>query len=115
MIFGIYQLHAWEIFFIGKSLTCDLYQSHLIKNLSSLVYVCFLDYSKAFERVSHSVLLNKLFVCQVPSVVIRMLKFWFTQQSFCVKVGNVTSDVFTVTNGCRQGGILSPILFYIVS
>ena len=83
------------------------------RNLSSSVYVCFLDASKAFDRVNHWVLLNKLFVCQVPLVVIRILKFWFTQQSFCVKWENATSDVFMVTNGLRQGGILSPILFNI--
>ena len=80
------------------------------RNLSSRVYVCFLDASKAFDRVKQWVLLNKLFVCQVPSVVIRILKFWFTDQSFCVKWGNATSNVFRVTNGLIQGGILSPIL-----
>ena len=81
------------------------------RNLSSSVYVCFLDASKAFDRVNHWVLLNKLFVCQVLFIVIRILKFLFTHQTFCVKWGNATSDVFTVTNGLRQGGILSPILF----
>ena len=77
------------------------------RNLSSSVYVCFLT----FDRVNHWVLLNKLFVHQVPSVRIRILMFWFTNQSFGVKWGNATSDVFTVTNGLRQGGIISPILF----
>ena len=28
-----------------------------------------------------------------------------------VKWGNVTSSVFTVSNGVRQGGVLSPYLF----
>ena len=81
------------------------------RNLSRSVYACFRDASKAFDRVNHSVLLNKLFVRQVPSVVIFILKFWFTQQSFCVKCGNATADVFTGTNGLRQGAILSPVLF----
>ena len=29
----------------------------------------------------------------------------------CIRWGSVISDVFTVTNGVRQGGILSPLLF----
>ena len=45
------------------------------RNLSSSVHMCLLDASKAFDRVNHWVLLNKLLVHQVPSVVIRILKF----------------------------------------
>ena len=80
------------------------------RNLSSSVNVCFRDASKAFNRVNHWVLLNKLFAQAVPSVVIHYLKFWFTEQSFCVKWRNAASDVFMVANGLRQGAILSPIL-----
>lgn len=37
--------------------------------------------------------------------------YWFTNQQFCVKWGSVTSCSFFVSNGLRQGGILSPKLF----
>ena len=37
--------------------------------------------------------------------------YWYCNQTFCVRWGNCFSDCFTVSNGVRQGGIISPILF----
>ena len=34
-------------------------------------------------------------------------------QTFCVKWGCTTSEFFTVSNGVRQGGILSPYVFIV--
>ena len=36
---------------------------------------------------------------------------WYTTQKACVRWGSAVSDSFFVTNGVRQGGILSPLLF----
>ena len=35
----------------------------------------------------------------------------YTRQSLRVKCGNIMSSEFTVSNGVKQGGVLSPILF----
>ena len=37
--------------------------------------------------------------------------YWYNNQDFAVKWGSSLSDCFKVSNGVRQGGILSPILF----
>lgn len=42
---------------------------------------------------------------------IRILAYWYSHQTMRVRWGNVSSDPFNVTNGVRQGGILSPFLF----
>ena len=42
-----------------------------------------------------------------------MLFVWYRNQSFVVKWDNVLSDTFKVSNGVRQGGVLSPKLFNI--
>ena len=47
----------------------------------------------------------------MPLVVVRVLVHWYRQHSLSVKWGRNTSPFFTVTNGVRQGGILSPFLF----
>ena len=71
----------------------------------------FLDASKAFDWVEHWSLFKKLIDRNVPLVVVRLLVHWYRQQTLCVKWGRNTSSFFTVTNGVRQGGILSPFLF----
>ena len=44
-------------------------------------------------------------------MLVRILLFWYTKQTMCVKWGNCMSDYFYVSNGVRQGGILSPKLY----
>ena len=39
--------------------------------------------------------------------------FWYRNQKLCIKWDNVLSEKFSVTNGIKQGGILSPKLFNI--
>ena len=81
------------------------------RSLNSNVYSCFLDASKAFDRVNHYVLFDKLIKRGVPLYVVRILIFWYTTQTMYVRWNNVISSGFGVTNGVRQGGILSPYLF----
>ncbi len=38
---------------------------------------------------------------------------WYRDQRMCVRWRNSFSDGFSVSNGVRQGGVLSPILFTI--
>ena len=42
-----------------------------------------------------------------------MLMFWYQRQSICVKLGKGTPEYFSIINGVRQGGVLSPQLFAI--
>ena len=77
----------------------------------SSMYLCFLDASKAFDRVNHHILFEKLQKRGVPSYLVRILAFWYTNQKMAVRWGSIISDCFHVSNGVRQGGILSPYLF----
>ena len=81
------------------------------KSNNSPIYLCFLDLSKAFDRVDHSLLFRKLLDRGMPSIIVRIFEEWYTSQSFVVKWGSCVSMPFQVTNGVRQGGILSPKLF----
>ena len=79
--------------------------------LNGSFFTCFLDASKSFDRVNHSLLFDKLRARGVPFYLIRLLVYWSEHQRMCVRWGGVYSSSFTVTNGVRQGGILSPYLF----
>ena len=80
---------------------------------SSPIYLCFMDASKAFDKVNHWQLFDKLLACGIPLYIVRLLCVWYTSQDFIIRWSNVLSSSFNVTNGVRQGGILSPILFNI--
>ena len=71
--------------------------------LSSPVYACYIDASKAFDRVNHWHLFDKLLDRNVPKCIVRLLMIWYTSQTFIVRWGPVYSDHFTVRNGVRQG------------
>ena len=75
--------------------------------------MCFLDASKAFDRINHWSLFRKMLNRGIPAIIIRILCYWYRTQKFFVKYGSCTSDPFRVNNGVRQGGILSPHLFAI--
>ena len=77
----------------------------------SSVYTCFLDASKVFNKINHFKLFRKLLDRKTPIVIVRILLFWYSKQTVCVKWGRCISDYFSISNGIRQGGILSPKLF----
>ena len=80
-------------------------------SLGSPIYLRFMDASKAFDKVNHWHLLDKLLNRGVPLCLVRLLMFWFSNQDYIVKWNNLHSNSFKVTNGVRQEGILSPRLF----
>ena len=45
----------------------------------------------------------------MPDVFVRLLVYWYRTQNACVRWGTACSEMFTVSNGVRQGGILSPL------
>ena len=83
----------------------------MYNNSGSTVFTCFLDASKAFDRVDHALLIAKLRARNVPLFIIRLLTYWFSTQRVKIRWDNCISDYIHVYNGVRQGGILSPMLF----
>ena len=49
-----------------------------------------------------------------PLHVVQLLAVWYQTQELQIRWGSSLSDSFNVTNGIRQGGILSPYLFNLV-
>ena len=51
----------------------------------------------------------------ISSSIVGLLSFWFSPQEMCVKWNGVISDCFSVGNGTRQGGVLSPYFLVDIS
>ena len=77
------------------------------------VAACLLDCSKAFDKCQFDKLFAKLIAKGLPAVVVRVLIFMYQEQEGCVKLGGKKSTMFRLTNGTRQGSVLSPLLFSI--
>ena len=75
--------------------------------------VTLLDCSKAFDMCEFITLFRKLKAKKLPSIVIRALIFVYEQQTAWVRWGKAKSSCFGVTNGTRQGSVLSPAFFAI--
>ena len=75
------------------------------------IYVLFLDASKAFDKIQYIKLFKVLHNKGLCPLICRLLAFMYTYQSVCIKWGNVKSDHVFVSNGVKQGGILSLIPF----
>ena len=73
----------------------------------------FLDASKSFDRVKHSILFQKLIDRGVSGYIVRLLIYWYSNQTMCIRWSGKLLEHFYVGNGVRQGGILSPHLFNI--
>ena len=77
----------------------------------SNVHALLLEASKAFDRVNYIKLFNKLLDRGMCPLTVRLLFNIYTKQKLQVKWNNCISSEFVVTNGVRQGGVLSPLLF----
>jgi Reverse transcriptase (RNA-dependent DNA polymerase) len=81
------------------------------RSLNSTVFVTAVDASKAFDRINHFTLLQKLRERALPACFIRVISCWYEKLYSVVRWHCVYSREFKVCAGVRQGGILSPILF----
>ena len=77
------------------------------------IFLCFVDYSKAFDCVGHTRLWNFLQELGIPKYLIELIKNLYTNQEATVKTEYGNTDWFNIGKGVRQGCNLSPYLFNI--
>ena len=80
--------------------------SYFLRNGGN-VYCCLMDMTKAFDLVKHSILFKKFLKAGLSAIFIRLLIFIYVNQFANIKWNDQLSSTFSMTNGVRQGAILS--------
>ena len=80
-------------------------------NNGEFVVFVFLDLKKAFDSVSHSLLIRKLFRMGFRGNILQFLESYLSERYQSVNIGNLNSEFLKVKHGVPQGSILGPILF----
>ena len=72
---------------------------------------CYLDFSKAFDTISHYGIFLKLMNRKVPVFFLKLIVYWYSNMKSCVRWEECQSPYFDVLTGIKQGGVLSPRIF----
>ena len=103
---------------LHKHLSCETQLNSSIDDWASsinmkrqTVVIMLLDFSKAFDKVSHTKLLHKIRHYGITSNTNNWLKAFLGNRSQQVVVNGQASNLAAVLSGVPQGTVLSPMLF----
>ena len=108
-----------QIGFQAKKRTSDhIYTLHtLIKKYTKIhkkkVYACFIDLSKAFDKVWHTGLYYKLKKIGIGTHFFNIIKCMYSENEVCLKLKDQISDFLKPSVGVKQGDNLSSSFFNI--
>ncbi|XP_072016310.1 uncharacterized protein [Amphiura filiformis] len=78
------------------------------------VYIAFIDYKKAFDSVSHHMMLQSLLDMGFPRHIVALIQSLYSTQRAAVRVDGEITEWFKIKRGVRLC-IISPALFNVYS
>ena len=91
----------------------DFIQKNLDDNQKNptAVLAGLVDFSKAFNRIDHNIIITILSDLNVPTCALRLVMSYLTGRKMCVRFNGAQSDDQYIPGGGPQGGLLTVILF----
>ena len=84
--------------------------NYYVKHGSNAI-LTLIDCSKAFDRVEYVKLFNILYDKGMCPLVCRLLAKMYSRINAQVHWNGYKSNIFSIGNGVKQGGVMSPLLF----
>ena len=79
------------------------------------LFICFIDYTKAFDKVRHEELFKILQRLDIDGKDLRLLQNLYWEQTATIRIDRETGKWVKIRRGVQQGCVLSPDLFSIYS
>ena len=82
-----------------------------VMGIGGQALVTFIDYSKAFDNISHVQLFDIMLELGFPEHIVALLQSLYIDQTAVIRWNGSTTETFPIGKGVRQGCILSHHLF----
>ncbi len=74
------------------------------------MHALLLDLGKAFDKVNHFILTNKLCSWKVSPVIVNILSELYSKEYVDLSFNSCKGDSWLLKNGVPQGSIISPLI-----
>ena len=85
----------------------------LARKKDTPLFMCFIDLTKAYDSVHHTLLWTVLARFDIPPRTLAVIRQFHDGMRTCARLDGEFSDMFDVEQGLRQGCVLAPLLFNI--
>ena len=84
---------------------------HYVNKEKEKLFLCFVDFKKAFDKVDHSFLWKKLLAYGISGKFMTLIRSMYGQVKSYVRSKYGITNFLKFTKGVRQGCLLTPLLF----